>query len=62
MLAGEDTTMIGSYLYLLSSGFFFVAVGVFWIFVLWMLWIICKSLKGIDQSLKEIARGQQNKS
>ncbi len=54
--------MIGSYLYLLSSGFFFVAVGVFWIFVLWMLWIICKSLKGIDQSLKEIARGQQNKS
>jgi hypothetical protein len=53
--------MFSTYL-LLRAGFFLVAVGVFWIFVLWMLWIICKSLKGIDQSLKEIAHSQQNKS
>jgi hypothetical protein len=61
MLAGEDTTML-AFLSLAPAAFFFVAVGCFWIFVLWMLWLICKSLKGIDQSLKEIARAQHNKT
>jgi hypothetical protein len=37
-------------------------VGIFWIFVLWMLWTIAKSLKGLDQTLKEIARNLQNRS
>ena len=34
----------------------------FWIFVLWMLWIIAKSLKSIGESLKEIARESQNRT
>jgi hypothetical protein len=34
----------------------------FWIFTLWMLWIVAKSLKGTDQSLKEIARKLQPKN
>ena len=29
--------------------------GGFYIFVIWVLWMIVKSLKGIDASLKEIA-------
>jgi hypothetical protein len=47
---------------LLAALVFLPIVGTFWIFVLWMLWIISKSLKGIDQSLREIARSQQIKS
>ena len=38
------------------SAFGLAIVGTFWIFVLWMLWIISKALKGVDASLKEIAR------
>ena len=34
-------------------------IGAFWIFVLWMLWKVVQALKGIDASLKEIARGAQ---
>jgi len=37
-------------------------IAVFWIFILWILWKVVQSLKGIDASLKEIARHQQNKS
>jgi hypothetical protein len=33
-----------------------IAVGAFWVFVLWMLWKIVQALKGIDESIKEIAR------
>jgi hypothetical protein len=44
------------------AAFLLPIVGVFWVFVLWMLWIISKSLRGIDQSLHEIARSQQIKS
>jgi hypothetical protein len=44
------------------AAFLFPIVGIFWVFVLWMLWIISKSLKGIDETLKEIARSQLNKS
>ena len=43
---------------------FFPAVGVFWIFLIWVLWMIVKSLRGLDKSLeganallKEIAQG-----
>lgn len=31
---------------------FFPAVGVFWIFVIWVLWKIVQSLRGVDVSLK----------
>jgi len=30
----------------------------FLVFVLWLLWIIAKSLKGVNQSLKEIVVNQ----
>jgi hypothetical protein len=30
--------------------------GLFYIFVIWVLWMIVKCLKGIDASLKEIAQ------
>jgi hypothetical protein len=41
---------------------FLLVAGAFWIFILWILWKIVQSLKGIDASLKEIARGQQNRA
>jgi hypothetical protein len=44
------------------AAFLLPVVGAFWVFVLWMLWIISKSLRGIDQSLKEIARNHPDKS
>jgi len=37
-------------------------IAAFWIFALWMLWIIARSLQGVSESLKEIARNSQNKS
>jgi hypothetical protein len=37
-------------------------VAVFWIFILWILWKMVQSLKGIDASLKEIVSNRQNKS
>jgi hypothetical protein len=30
--------------------------GMIYIFILWVLWMVVKSLKGMDASLKEIAR------
>ena len=30
---------------------FFPAVGVFWIFLIWVLWMIVKCLRGLDTSL-----------
>jgi len=36
-------------------------VAAFWIFVLWILWIATKSIKSIDESLKDIARSLQSK-
>jgi hypothetical protein len=33
-------------------------IACFWIFVLWMLWIIAKSLESVCKSLKEIAQAQ----
>lgn len=32
--------------------------GLFWIFILWMLWKIIQVLRNIDADLKEIARNQ----
>ena len=37
-------------------------IAAFWIFTLWMLWIVAKSLKGTHESLKEIARNLQPKN
>jgi hypothetical protein len=34
----------------------------FCIFALWMLWIIAKSVKGVEQSLKQIASEPQSQS
>ncbi len=39
--------------------FLLCALGVFWIFVLWLAWTIAQSLKGIDLSLKRIANELQ---
>jgi F0F1-type ATP synthase membrane subunit b/b' len=36
----------------------FAVTGIFYIFVLWVMWMIVKSLKSMDESLKEIARNQ----
>jgi len=47
---------------LLIAAFLWPIVGFFWIFVLWMLWLITKSLRGLDESVKEIARSLQNRS
>ncbi len=35
---------------------------IFWIFIFWVLWIIARSLKGMGESLKEIARKMQGPS
>ena len=52
----------------LFPALFFPALGVFWIFVIWVLWKIVQSLRGIDESLesadatlKEIAASLKNK-
>jgi len=47
---------------LLIAAFLWPIVGFFWIIVLWMLWLITKSLRGLDESVKEIARSLQNRS
>jgi hypothetical protein len=36
--------------------------GILYIFVLWVMWMIVKSLKSMDDSLKEMARNSQIKS
>jgi hypothetical protein len=41
---------------------FFAISGILYIFILWVMWMIVKSLKGMDESLKEIARSGQIKS
>ena len=33
-----------------------IAVAVFWIFVLWMFWMIVKTLRSIDEGIKDVAR------
>jgi ABC-type sulfate transport system permease component len=38
-----------------------IVVAVFYIFLIWVLWMVVKSLKGVDASLKEIARNGANK-
>jgi hypothetical protein len=47
---------------LILAAFVWPVIASFWVFVLWMLWIIAKSLKGLDESLKEIAHILQNKN
>jgi hypothetical protein len=37
---------------------FLAIYGILYIFVLWVMWMIVKSLKSMDESLKEIARNQ----
>jgi hypothetical protein len=38
-----------------------VIAAVFYVFLIWVLWMVVKSLKGIDASLREIARNGANK-
>lgn len=48
---------------MLHTAFMFpalVVTAMFYIFVIWVLWMIVKSLKGIDQSLREIAAKSAN--
>jgi hypothetical protein len=40
----------------------FAISGILYIFVLWMLWMVVKSLKSMDESLKEIAGTSKIKS
>jgi type IV secretory pathway VirB3-like protein len=35
---------------------FLIVSGILYIFILWVMWMIVKSLKGMDESLKELAR------
>jgi flagellar biosynthesis protein FliQ len=44
---------------LIFAPFALAVVGAFWIFVLWVLWIISQSLKGVNESLKVIAANSQ---
>jgi hypothetical protein len=37
-------------------------IAAFWIFALWMLWIVAKSLESVVKSLKEIALSFHSKS
>jgi hypothetical protein len=61
----EDTTLNPP----IFPTIFFPALGVFWIFVIWVLWKIVQSLRGVDESLKsadeslkEISDSLKNKS
>jgi len=40
---------------------FFAITGILYIFVLWVMWMIVKCLKSMDESLKEMARNSQLK-
>ena len=40
---------------------FFAISGILYIFVLWVMWMIVKSLKSMDQSLKEISVSSKTK-
>jgi hypothetical protein len=44
------------------SPFVYVVVGAYWVFVLWVMWMVVQSLKGIDASLKTIASRSNDKS
>ena len=37
-------------------------IAAFWIFALWIFWLVAKSLKNVDSSLKEISRNLQSQS
>jgi hypothetical protein len=37
-------------------------IAAYWIFVIWILWIGIKTIKSIDESLKDIARSLQSQS
>ncbi|MGP8260650.1 MAG: hypothetical protein ACLQM6_11945 [Acidobacteriaceae bacterium] len=39
-----------------------IVIAAFGIFIFWALWIIAKSLRGVDESLKEIAHKMQGSS
>jgi hypothetical protein len=43
------------------SPLYMIVVTVWFIFLIWVLWMVVKSLKGIDASLKEIARNGSNR-
>jgi hypothetical protein len=47
---------------MILSAIIWLIGAVFGIFVFWALWIIAKSLKGVDESLKEIAHKKQGPS
>jgi hypothetical protein len=55
VIALQTITVIQPFLYT-------VAVGVFWIFLIWVLWKIVQSLKCAATSLKEIAVALKNKN
>ena len=46
----EDTTLNPP----IFPELFFPAVGVFWIFLIWVLWMIVKCLRGLDKSLEGV--------
>jgi hypothetical protein len=48
-------------MYAVLMPFQLVIVGVWFIFIIWVLWMVVKSLKGIDSSLKDIARNGSTK-
>ena len=41
---------------------FFAVAGILYIFVLWVMWMIVKCLKSMDESLKVLAHNSQTKS
>jgi len=42
----------------MTNAYILAATGIVYVFVIWVLWMIVKSLKGIDQSLRQIAEHQ----
>ncbi len=61
----EDITLP---IVMVNNSIFFPAMGVFWIFLIWVLWKIVQglkctatSLKSAEESLKEIAASLKNK-
>jgi len=46
----EDTTLTPP----IFPAIFFPALGVFWIFLIWVLWTIVKCLRGLDKSLESV--------
>ena len=52
----KETTLI------LSPSILFPIVAAFWIFVIWVLWTVAKSLTGINESFKDIARSLRDRN